>query len=50
VAETFEGDGFWTIVEEEVAPVLTIGVDPDPVLGDPDEICVGPQDLAWTFT
>jgi len=51
VAEhSFEGDGFWTVVEEEVAPALTFGADPDPIVGDPDDICVGPQDLAWTFT
>ena len=51
VAEhSFEGDGFWTIVEEEVAPVLTIGVDPDPILGDPDETWFGPQDLEPNFT
>jgi hypothetical protein len=51
VAEhSFEGDGFWTVMEEEVAPALTFGADLDPILGDPDDICVGPQDLAWTFT
>ena len=42
VAETFEGDGFWTVVEEEVAPALTIGADLDPMLGDPDKIGIGP--------
>jgi hypothetical protein len=46
----YEGDGFWTVVEEEVAPTLTFGVDPDPCISDLDEICVGPQDLEWTFT
>jgi len=30
--------------------MLTFGVDPDPILGDPDDICIGLQDLAWTFT
>ena len=51
VAEhSFEGDGFWTVVEEEVAPALTFGADLDPILGNPDDICVGPQDLAGTFT
>jgi hypothetical protein len=51
VAEhSFEGEGFWTVEEEVVPPTLTFGADPDPVLGDLDEICVGPQDLAWTFT
>ena len=39
---SFEGDGFWTVEEEVVAPALTPGADPDPILGDPDEICVGP--------
>jgi len=38
------------VEKEEVAPVLTPGADPDPIVGDPDEICVGPQDLEWTFT
>jgi hypothetical protein len=41
----FEGDGIWMAVEEEVAPALTIGADPDPILGDPDETWFGPQDL-----
>jgi hypothetical protein len=50
VAETFEGDGFWTAVKEEVAPVLTFGADLDPMLGDPDKIGVGPQDLDLSFT
>jgi hypothetical protein len=51
VAEhSFEGDGFWTAVEEEVAPVLTFRADPDPILGDPDEIWFGPQDLEQCFT
>jgi hypothetical protein len=51
VAEhNFEGDGFWTVVEEEVPPVLTLGVDPDPILGDPDNIWEGPQDLEPRFT
>ena len=51
VAEhSFEGDGFWTVVEEEVAPALTFGVDPDPCIGDPDDIEVGPQDLDLSFT
>jgi len=43
VAEhNFEGDGFWTVVKEEVAPMLTFGADLDPVLGDPDDIDVVP--------
>jgi len=46
----FEGKGFWMVVEEEVAPALTFGADLDPVLGDPDETCVGPQDLEPSFT
>jgi hypothetical protein len=51
VAEhSFKGDGFWTVVEEEVAPTLTFGVDLDPILGDPDEIWFGPQDLEQCFT
>jgi hypothetical protein len=51
VAEySFKGDGFWTAVEEEVAPALTPGVDPDPILGDLDELCIGPQDLEEIFT
>ena len=34
----FEGDGFWMAVEED-APLhaLTIGADPDPCIGDPDD-------------
>jgi hypothetical protein len=51
VAEhSFEGDGFWTVEEEVVAPVLTPGADPDPILGDPDETWFGPQDLEPNFT
>jgi hypothetical protein len=51
VAEhSFKGDGFWTIMEEEVAPALTFRADPDPILGDPDEIWFGPQDLEQCFT
>jgi len=35
----FEGDSFWMAVEDEVvAPTLTFGVDPDPCLGDPDDL------------
>jgi hypothetical protein len=46
VAEhSFEGEGFWTVEEEVVPPMLTFGVDPDPILGDPDKIWFGPQDL-----
>ena len=37
-------------MEEEVAPTLTPKADLDPILGDLDELCIGPQDLAWTFT
>ncbi len=47
---SFEGDGFWMAVEEEVAPVLTFGADLDPILGDPDDTCVGPQDFESCFT
>ena len=50
VAEAFEGNGFWTVVEEEVAPALTIGADLDPILGDPDETWFGPQDFDLSFT
>ncbi len=51
VAEhSFEGNGFWTVVEEEVAPALTFGADPDPILGDPDETGIGPQNLDLSFT
>ena len=51
VAEhSFEGEGFWTVVEEEVAPTLTFGVDLDPILGNPDETRVGSQDLEPSFT
>jgi hypothetical protein len=46
----FEGDGVWTAVEEEMASTLTFGVDLDPILGDLDEKCIGPQNLEWTFT
>jgi hypothetical protein len=38
------------MVEEKVAPMLTFGVDLDPILGDLDEIGVGPQDLDLSFT
>jgi len=51
VAEhSFEGNGFWMAVEEEVAPTLTPGADLDPILGHPDETCIGPQDLEPNFT
>jgi hypothetical protein len=51
VAEhSFEGDGFWTVVEEEVAPALTFGVDPDRILGDPDDLGAAPQDFELCFT
>ena len=51
VAEhSFEGEGFWTVEEEEVAPTLTFGADLDPFVGDPDETWFGPQDLEQTFT
>jgi hypothetical protein len=33
-----------------VAPALTFGADLDPILGDPDEIWFGPQDLEQCFT
>jgi len=42
---SFEGDGFWTAVEEEMAPMLTFRVDPDPILGTLDDTEEGPQDL-----
>jgi hypothetical protein len=38
VKHDFEGDGFWMAEEEAVAPVLHIGADPDPCLGDPDDL------------
>ena len=38
---SFKGEGFWT-VEEEVAPMLTFGADPDLCIGDLDDIEVGP--------
>ncbi len=47
---SFEGEGFWMAVEEEVAPTLTFGADPDPILGDPDDTCIGPQDFELHFT
>jgi hypothetical protein len=51
VAEhSFEGEGFWTAEEEEVPLALTFGADPDPMLGDLDEVCIGPQDLDLSFT
>ncbi len=51
VAEhSFEGNGFWTVVKEKVAPTLTFGADLDPILGDPDETGIGPQDLDLSFT
>jgi hypothetical protein len=37
-------------IEEEVAPMLTFGVDLDLCIGDPDDIEVGPQDLDLSFT
>jgi len=37
VEHDFEGDGFWVAEKVEVAPALTIGVDLDPCLGDPDD-------------
>ncbi len=33
-----------------MAPVLTLGVDLDPILGNPDELEEGPQDLELNFT
>jgi hypothetical protein len=51
VAEhSFEGNGFWTIVEEEVASALTFRADPDPILGDPDDLGAGPKDFELHFT
>jgi len=51
VAEhSFEGEGFWMAVEEEVAPALTFGADPDLCISDPDDIEEGPQDLEQCFT
>jgi hypothetical protein len=38
------------VVEEEVAPMLTFGADPDPFMSNSDEICIDPQDLEWSFT
>jgi hypothetical protein len=46
----FEGKGFWMVVEEEVAPMLTFGADLDPCISDPDDIEVGLQDLDLSFT
>ncbi len=37
-------------VEEEVAPALTFGADPDLCISDPDDIEEGPQDLEQCFT
>jgi hypothetical protein len=51
VAEhSFKSNGFWTVMEEEVAPTLTFGVDPDPILGDSDDLGAGPQDFKPHFT
>jgi hypothetical protein len=51
VAEhSFEGNGFWMVVEEEVAPALTFGADPDPILGDLDDLGASPQDFEPRFT
>ena len=47
---SFEGNGVWMAVEEEVAPALTPGADLDPILGDLDDIEEGPQDLEQCFT
>ena len=33
-----------------MAPALTFGVDPDLVLGDLDETCIGSQDMGQFFT
>ena len=38
IEHDFEGDRFWMAEEEEVAPALNIGADPDPCLGDPDDL------------
>jgi hypothetical protein len=38
VEHDFEGNGFWMAEEEAVAPMLHIRVDPDPCLGDPDDL------------
>ena len=47
---SFEGDGFWMAIKEEVAPTLTFGVDLDPILGTLDDIEEGPQNLDQSFT
>jgi len=42
VAEnSFEGKGFWMVVEEKVAPALTFRVDLDPILDNLDNIDKG---------
>jgi len=39
VEHNFEGDSFWMAAEDKVvAPTLTFGADPDPCLGDPDDL------------
>ncbi len=33
----FEGNGFWMAKEKAVAPVLTLGADLDPLIGNLDD-------------
>ena len=50
VEHDFEGNGFWMAEEETVAPMLTTRVDPDPCLGDPDDLegdAPGELNFAW---
>ena len=51
VAEySFEGDGFWMVVKEVVAPMLTFRADLDLILGNLDDLGAGPQDFELCFT
>jgi hypothetical protein len=36
--------------EEDITPALTIGADPDPCIGDPDDLEAGPQNPELCFT
>ena len=50
IEHNFEGDGFWMAEEEEVAPALNIGADPDPCLGDLDDLDGdAPNELNFTW-
>jgi hypothetical protein len=39
----FEGDGFWMAEEEAIDLALLVSVEPDPLLGAPDDLDNAPQ-------